>query len=220
MPFNVSTFKTQLGNNGYLSPNKFQLLVTPPPILQAQGMISGGNHQSVADIMQQLTFRVDGVTAPSISLNLYDVNRYGVGPIQKIPYNATFNTMSLTFICDGYGDLWKFWNDWMRNIFGFSGTTNGQNGILNDLGSYALSYKSDYSTAITLNAFDSFGEIGQSITYNQAFPYAVNDIQFNWGEDNQVLKVSIAIAFTDFIIIDATTSPNTPGPAPIAPVYK
>ena len=47
-----------------------------------------------------MLMRAAAVTSPSISLVTSDVYRYGYGISQKIPYNATFNTKSISFICD------------------------------------------------------------------------------------------------------------------------
>lgn len=211
MPFNVSTFKTQFSSSGYLSTNKFQLIVTPPTILQNMSFQTPTDTTSSADLAKQLSFRVEAVIAPSISLLMMDVNRYGVGVTQKQPVNAVFNTMTLTFISDGYGELWNFWNEWMQGIFGFSGTNNSttqQNGLINSPASYTLKYKSDYSTTITLVIFDQFGNVAQTIDYNQAYPYTISDIPLNWGETNQLLKINIGIAFTDFVIVGGSSNPT------------
>jgi hypothetical protein len=198
MPFNISTFSAQISDYGFLTPNKFQLIVTPPRIILNDS----------SEISNQLKFRVEGVIAPSINLTLMDVNRYGVGPVQKNPVNATFNTMSLTFVADSYSYIWNFWYQWIQQIFGFSGTQDNlsnNRSLINTPASYSLKYKEDYVTNISLQIFDTLGNISQTINYNQAYPFAISDTQLNWGETNQLLKINIGIAFTDYVIVGATT---------------
>ena len=113
MPFNISNFSTQISSSGYLSPSKFNVYVTPPPKLFSS--LSAG---------EKMVFRVDAVSAPSVTLGLADVNRYGVGINQKEPFSAQFNIVNLSFISDGHGELWSFWHKWMQLVFGFSKQTS------------------------------------------------------------------------------------------------
>jgi len=213
MPFNISTFKTEIANYGYLQTNKYQIYITPPKIftgssLSVPSIGAGGanilpNLVSMQDISKRLMFRADAINVPSVSLTVQDVNRYGVGIAQKQPVNATFNTLNATFISDGYGEIWQFWYQWLRTIFQFSGS-DGNAGFQNSSGNYSLQYKDDYSTTITLIIYDNYGNAVQKIDYTQAYPYAVNDIQLNWNDANQLLKINVAIAFTDFTIQDSS----------------
>jgi hypothetical protein len=222
MPFNINTFKTEIANYGYLQTNKYQVYVTPPPLLTGTslsvpsapdlGQTALSNIVSITDISQRLMFRAESINVPSVSLAIQDVNRYGVGIAQKQPYNASFNTLNMTFISDGYGEIWQFWYQWMQSIFQFSGsdtsTAGGGGSISNNSGNYSLQYKDQYSTTITLNMFDNYGNLAQAIDYTQAYPYAVNDIQLNWNDSNQLLKINVAIAFTDFMIQNSSIAAN------------
>ena len=202
MPFNVSTFKSQIAEFGYLPTNKFQVVVVPPPMFDGESIVTALQQSgtSISEIIDQLRFRTEDVIIPSVVLNTVDVYRYGIGPFQKQPVNAAFNTLSLTFISDGYGDLWQFWYQWIYNIFGFSPSNNGQGGIINTLPTLTLNYKKDYSTTITVFIYDQFGNIAQTMYFNQAFPVGINDVRMNWGLDNQLLKITIDVAFTNYII--------------------
>jgi len=215
MPFNISTFKTEIANYGYLQTNKYQIYVTPPPILRGSSLSvpSVGSNSSnplpnlvsTQDISQRLMFRADAINVPSVTLAVQDINRYGVGIAQKQPFNASFNTLNATFISDGYGEIWQFWYQWMQSVFQFSGNDSStgqgnQASFYNNSGNYSLRYKDDYSTTISLIIYDNYGNAVQIIDYTQAYPYAVNDVQLNWNDSNQLLKINVAIAFTDFMI--------------------
>lgn len=215
MPFNISTFKSEIANYGYLQTNKYQIYVTPPPVFSGSTLSVATigsseanplpNSVSMQDISQRMMFRAEAINVPSVSLAVQDVNRYGVGIAQKQPFNASFNTLNVTFISDGYGEIWQFWYQWIQSIFQFSGSdsSTGQGnsgGFYNNSGNYSLQYKDQYSTTITLKIYDNYGNLVQATDYTQAYPYAINDIQLNWNDSNQLLKINVAIAFTDFMI--------------------
>lgn len=190
MPFNVSTFKSEISDYGYLQNNKYQVFVTPPQIIQNQNNVN-----------QRMLFRADYVNLPSVSLAIVDIPRYGVGINQKQPHNAAFNTMNLSFISDGYGDIWNFWYNWTRSIFQFSGSDNGTGNLTNSSGNYSLEYKDNYSTTISVVVFDNYGNDVQTIDFTQAFPYSIDDIQLSWNNTNQLLKINVAVAYTDYMIV-------------------
>lgn len=208
MPFNISNFVSQIGENGYLQPNKFQTVIVPPPMFTGQSIITALNSTgvSISDISDELKFRTEDIIIPAISVNTMDVYRYGIGTTQKQPVSATFNTFSLTFISDGYGELWNFWYQWLNNVFGFSPTNNGQNGTINQLPTLSANYKSDYSTDITIFVYDEFGNIVQTYYFNQAYPISLNDIRLNWGLTDQILKISVDLTFTNYLINGSAVS--------------
>jgi len=199
MPFNVSTFKEQISSLGYLTPSRYELIVTPPSVLSSYTLMSPSN------AAQQLKFRVEAITAPSVSIQSLDINRYGVGVAQKQPFNAAYNTMSFTFISDGHGYLWEFWHSWLQYIFGFSSINVSTNGLINSQPNYSLSYKSEYSTILSLYLYDNQGNTKQIINYNEAFPLSVSDVQLSWGSTDQLLKINVVMAFTDYNIVIPTT---------------
>ena len=65
MPFNVNNFKTSLRDFGYVDNNSFIVYVQPPKVL-------GGDNPGIS---KNLSFRIDQVRAPGISLITNDINR-------------------------------------------------------------------------------------------------------------------------------------------------
>ena len=99
MPFNVNNFKTSLKDFGYVDNNSFMVYVQPPKIL-------GGNNTGIS---RNLSFRIDQVRAPGISIMNLDVNHYGIGPTQKKPVNAQYQEISISMIGDHYCEFWQYW---------------------------------------------------------------------------------------------------------------
>ena len=180
MPFNISKFQSQIADSSYLYPSKYNVYVTPPASMKID--TNPGKNSAP----EKLVYRVEDFIAPSVSLILRDVARYGIGIAQKEPASAKYNEITLTFISDGYGEIWSFWQQWLQLVFGFSAIDNKS---LSQIGTYTLNYKDDYSSVVQLNIFDSFGKDQIQFYYNQAYPIQISDVKFNWGETNIVMNI-------------------------------
>jgi hypothetical protein len=205
MPFNISTFVSNISDNGYLKNNKFSVSVLPPRILSRNNLSSVNN---TSDAIDMIRFRADSIKAPGITILNTDVNRYGVGPTQKQPYSANFSENNISFVCDRESALWQFWYQWTRSIFEFAGTDNaGFTAEANQIPRYFTEYKENYSTTIQIEIYDEMGEVSQTINMFQAFPTAISDIPLSWGDGN-LLKINVTIAFTDYTIAGSGVSPQ------------
>ena len=183
MPFNVNNFKTSLRDFGYVDNNSFIVYVQPPKVL-------GGDNPGIS---KNLSFRIDQVRAPGISLITNDINRYGIGPTQKQPTSAQFQEVNISVLGDYYCEFWQWFYGWERAIFQFNGTTNG--GPPN----YTAEYKEEYSSTIVIQIFDHFGKAIQAINLFQAFPTAIREFPLSWGDSN-LLKINVALAYTEYTI--------------------
>ena len=193
MPFNVNNFKTSLRDFGYVDNNSFIVYVQPPRIL-------GGDNPGIS---KNLSFRIDQVRAPGISLITQDINRYGIGPTQKQPTSAQFQEVNISVLGDYYCEFWQWFYGWERAIFQFSGTTNG--GAAN----YTAEYKDQYSSTVVIQIFDHFGKVIQTINLFEAFPTAIREFPLSWGDAN-LLKINVGIAYTEYTIDNSTQGAHYP----------
>lgn len=182
MPFNVSNFKTNIKYDGYLQTNKFSMHLLSPPVL----VDSYPNNW-----LKTTSFRIDNVITPGNMLMSFDVNRYGVGPTQKHPWNAQIQEILCSIICDKKGKIWQFWHDWSNAIFQFTGVTN-----LDAL--YVTEYKDNYATTIDINIYDSVGELVKTITLHQAFPISIKEIALDWNDNDNLVKITPIISFKEY----------------------
>lgn len=141
-----------------------------------------------------MAFRIDQVKAPGISLITNDINRYGIGPTQKMPTSAQFQEINISMLGDRYCEFWQYWYNWTRAIFGFNGTSNGL------APSYATEYKQNYSTTIMIFIYDQFGNIIQKINLFEAFPTSVREVPLAWSDTNNLMKINVQIAYTEYTI--------------------
>jgi len=222
MPFNIDTFRNQISNKGYLTNNKFEVIVGSPPMilggffsnlmnLNFGGILGSlGDTVSAASVTSQLRYRIDQIRAPGISLVSADTARYGVGTTQKMPYTSQFNEISISMTADGYGDIWQFWYNWVRGIHEFTGTTSSLIGVGTSLPSYTVEYKDNYSATIELVIYDLYGKPALKIDLFEAFPVSIKEVPLSWGDQNNLMSISVGISFTDFTIVGANfSSPYT-----------
>ena len=150
--FNVNNFKSTVSKSGILQTNKFIVGFLSPEIMQNSSI---GN-KPTSQTEQLIQVRAESVKVPGIAIVSTDVNRYGVGPTQKMPYNATFTSNSITFISDKEGEIYKYFYTWLNKIFDFSGST-GSGGNRN--ASYKTEYKDKYTTDLHVVIYDNYGKL-------------------------------------------------------------
>ena len=200
MPFNIDTFKTNIGSGGYLTTNKFNVIVTPPLALM-NNLVNGSGLVETSQAMSDLIrFRAEAIRVPGVTLLTADVNRYGAGPTQKQPYSAQFNDNGITLLSDGYGDIWQFWHNWLKFIFNFTGTSDTTVDLPNQIPTYTSQYKSDFSTTIQIIVYDQTGNAIQTINMFEAFPTSIRDVPLNWADSGNLIRLDIGLAFTDYTI--------------------
>lgn len=205
MPFNIEKFRTNLRDFGYLDNNSFSVYVQTPPLLLG-GINNQGTPTASAKIAENMSFRIDQVRAPGISLQSADVSRYGVGPTQKQPFNAQFQEITISMLGDHYCEFWQYWYNWTRAIFEFN--TSSTNGTP----SYSSEYKNRYSSVVMIFIYDHYGNIIQKINLFEAFPSAIREIPMSWGDSN-LMRISVNLSYTEYMIENSSIDRrNTPQP--------
>lgn len=200
MSFNISSFKENINVYGYLTSNKFEVYLRPPEILLNDTIRNFNDEVLVSDIIDLLRFRVEDVKAPGIGLLTADVARYGLGPTQKMPFNAQFNEITLTMLCDRGGFLWRFWHNWVRGIFQFNGTESFGNGTNSNPPTYTTEYKDNYATTMQIIIYDQYGEEVNTLNLFESFPTGIRDTQLDWSDNNNLLRLNVNISFNEFLL--------------------
>jgi hypothetical protein len=216
MPFNINSFKSHIDDNGYLKSNQFEVIMNPPPILLNAAINNLGTPQNIRNITDGMRFRIEQVRAPGINLLMTDINRYGVGPTQKQPFNAHFTETNFSILVDGYGEIWQYWYHWLRTIFEFNGTESARTGDANRIPTYTTRYKSEYSTIMQIIIYDPFGNAIQRVNLYEAFPTALREIPLAWNDAGNLMRLNVTVAYTDYTIVGSAlegTNPQAPSAA-------
>ena len=213
MAFNINNFKQNVSDYGYLYTHSFEMYIATPQILFNTLINQSGVPVPTQRIAENLKLRIDQVRAPGMNIMTADINRYGLGPTQKMPINSQFQEINFSVLLDEYGQIWQYWYQWLRAIHDFSGT-EGSNGTMsgNNLPSYELEYKEKYSTVMQIAIFDHFGNVIQRINLYEAFPTGIREMPMSWGQA-ELMKMNVSVAYTSYNIVGSEVQPQPAPPA-------
>lgn len=202
--FNLNNFRSDISKNGVLQTNKFLVAFNSPSCMQNVyfGTNQGTNYASTTERLIQV--RAESVKVPGVALLQSDINRYGIGPSQKMPFSARFTENSITFISDRNSQIYTYFYTWMNKIFDFSGSSYESN-----IGaSYATEYKDNYVTDLHVYVYDNSGNQVNDIVMYRAFPESINDINLSWNDNNNLMKITVSISYRDWAMVGVSNSTN------------
>jgi hypothetical protein len=198
--FNISGFQSNISKHGVLQTNKFMVAFASPPCMQGESI----DGKTASETEKLIQVRAESVKIPGIALLQTDVNRYGNGPTQKMPFNARFTENAITFVSDRKGEIYRYFYTWMNKIFDFSGSTFPSN-----VGaSYKTEYKDNYVTDLHVYVFDNNGNQVNDIVMYKAYPESMNDINLSWNDASQLMKITVSISFRDWALVGVSNDTN------------
>jgi hypothetical protein len=211
MAFNISDFKSNIEKTGVLQTNKYDVLVSLPKAFGNLNIRSadGSTTSMVNEGIKDLTYRCVNASLPGIALRTNDINRFGIGITEKMPFSAGYTDVSLTFLMDKSGAAYKFWYTWLNYIFGTNGEETNSNifGSLNTLNNrrsfYTAEYKDNYAGTIQIKVYDTSGNVSLVTTLLKAYPTSMNDVSLNWSDNNNLIKLTITITFREWVLGDS-----------------
>ena len=215
MPFNVNNFKQNLDFFGYIKNNKFEVFVQSPKFLRNKYMKINDRETSIKDINNLLRFRIDQVRTPSASLLSVDTNRYGIGPTQKMPFNAQYFDTTFSILLDRNTDLWDFWYNWINGIYNFNGQEPDGNNIFTGgrIPNYTLEYKDEYSTNMMIVIYNDVGETVKTINLYEAFPSSMREIQLAWNDNINLMRIAVTVTYSSYTLVGSNLNSNAVVPA-------
>ena len=214
--FNIQKFKGYIGKTGYLPVNRYLLELRVPPVMVGATIVDDDKETKFnQDFSRDLSFRAESIRAPGVAISFDSVNRYGVGPIQKMPFNAQFTDISVSFLADKDSLVWKFFYAWLNNIFQYSYSE----GPDEDFTRYRVNYMKDYATDIYIQVYDVDGEVSTNIQLIDAYPISMNDVNLAWDTNNQTMKITVTFTFRHWKLKDIKVPNRATPPTPVAPLF-
>lgn len=201
-----------------LQPAYFQVKITPPGYLA--GLIG-------ADSISMYCQRAQ---LPGIQMQASGIRQSGVGNVERRPTDVDFQDFQATFICDGEGEIIKFFHRWMQSIYKFD-AGNGLNQQTNrGLKTYTHEYPSEYESTVEIvqyqvgNDSDRSSDVGSNlrtsseipvVTYTlyRAYPHNVGTLSTDWATqaDYHLLPVSFYFQSWSSNYLDTGSSYDVPG---------
>lgn len=210
MSFNINRLKQNINEYGYLKNNKFEVFVQAPNFLQNKRINVNGREINIKDLNDLLRFRIEQVTIPGVSLLSSDVNRYGIGPTQKMPYNAQLFDTNFSILIDRNTDLWDFWYTWTNSIFNFNGYEPNGNNIITGkrIPTYTVKYKDDITSVMMIVMYNDLGQTVKTINLYDAFPSAISSTSLAWNDGMSLMRLNVAITYSTYTIVGSDLRNN------------
>lgn len=134
----------------------------------------------------ELRFQCEAAELPGYNINTVDARIYGVPA--PAAASASFNDVTLTFICAG--DLWekKLFDYWLNLVV--------------PVNNYHVRFKSEYASKINITQFYEAArdnaattpEASYIVTLWNAFPITLSPLSLNWGDDG-IHKLSVTFKY-------------------------
>jgi hypothetical protein len=199
--FNVDLFRSNVGKNGFVQSNKYEVIIQPNQNFDYI-FTNGDTQASTNDIVKDLRYRCIDAALPGVALRTMDTNRYGPGVLEKMPFTANYTDTSLTFICDKNGSTYNFWYGWLNYIFVGNGKDSQNSAIQNTINSnrpyYTTAYKDDYAASINIIVYENSGKPSLNYTLYKAYPLSINDSPLSWANNNNLLKLTVNMTFREW----------------------
>jgi hypothetical protein len=178
-------FLTEIRTSSVTKTNLFECNITAPPIL------GGGSEQSRKISLYAMTSSM-----PGTFIQGYDnIKRYGVGPNQFMPREQQTNDISITFIGDGKGEIYKFFYKWMQGIVPSAATPSENITNFTGLAPAEVEFRNNYSTTITILVYNEQNDVVFEYELIEAFPKSLPDVGLAWT-DGQFMQFPVTFAFT------------------------
>lgn len=153
-------------------PNRYDVQIPIPAVLAPFYLNTARN----------LQFRCEATEMPGRTLVTAD-RKIGSAPVQKVPYQTTYNDLSMTFIVGGDMAEKLFFDQWME--------------LINPSSNYNFNYKSNYTTDIAINQYDVEDNLTYKAVLIGAYPMIVNQLDLDWTNDSYH-KLTVVFAYTNW----------------------
>lgn len=186
--FSINDFMSEIKTRGVVRQHTFVVTMSPPPALN-----------EYVGRTRPLTLRCEAASIPDVALATQEILRYGYGPLESAPYNAVFSGVNLTFVLDKNSFVYRYFYRWINSVVNFN-TNQGMVGSNPDTGHnpYFINFKDNIVTEIMITMFDEQTQPIIQTKLHKAYPKAISAIDLNWGTNNDIVRLNVAMGFREF----------------------
>ena len=161
----LANFTTDLAR-----PSRFDVTIAVPQFLLSQYQF----------MTQYLSLRCETAELPGRTLGTID-QKFGSNPVERFPYQPTYNDLTLTFIVADDMIEKAFFDSWLD--------------FINPTSNFNFKYKSDYAVPIFINQYDVTDLLSYQVECIDAYPIAINQLDLDWSSDGHH-KLTVVFAYT------------------------
>ena len=183
-------------NEGYATPNRFEVLVHGPVSLgggNLENVYAGQERQGGAKRARDISLRCESVNLPGRNMStVTDSNIYG--PTREVVEGVTYaEDVTLTFQSSSGLDERKYFEEWQQNMF--------------NPDTWNLGYYNDYVGAVEIYLLDKQDQRRYGLKLWEAFPKTINATTLDMGTNNEIIKVEIGFSFRYWTSLDIKQQP-------------
>ena len=201
MAFSINEMLSAVNSVGGLSKaSKFMVTITRPTTANV-GRADRG--PVIVGGAENLSFLCDSAYLPGLGYQTDEIRMSGYGNVEKRPYATIFQDIPLTFYSDADGSVFKYFHAWMQSVFAFNDAAN-PNGTVKGLPLNSFQYPNEYYGVVEIIHMNEIKVTKASdstiVKYQllEAYPIAIGDIQVDWNMQDQILKIPVTFAYTNW----------------------
>jgi hypothetical protein len=176
--FSISTLRSRIGK--LARPNLFNARIFTTTPLEALGVRLSN--------IPNFSFRCEKAELPGRTLATIDDS--GAGPTLKLPYDITYNDMTISVICSQDMKEREFFETWMDAIVHPGNSdTSYPSGL--------ISYHSNYARGVKMeiSQLDDAGRSLYTYTLQDVFPIALTSMNATWEETNTYQRFGVTLSY-------------------------
>lgn len=213
--FDVGRFRAQIetGMGGFADQSKFIMMIAPPTWARNNAMAAasasseyqvnvGDNRTTtvtrppneITNIFTAIPFLCKSVVIPGIEITPASVRRYGYGSYEVRPGGVTYETLPAVFYVDNDYSILNFFTKWIQATINFDVQSLDRRTVQ---GAYynEIQYSDNYTTTITIYAYDKAGNNIVAYKLYEAYPVAMNGIDMAWENRNAIATLNVAFRY-------------------------
>ena len=153
-----------------------------------RGPIDEASRTSNSEMSRNLAMLCEGAELPGKTIMTHDARVYG--PTYKVPYQAQYNDMNLTFLCTNEFQERALFERWMEAIIP-SDTFNPR---------FPKSEKSRYMTNIRVIKYDDEANEVFVVELVDAFPISIAPQAMSWSDDG-FMRLSVQFSYRYYKVV-------------------
>lgn len=140
---------------------------------------------------------------PGYYIQTTETARYGIGPSEKTAYGMSFNDITVKFIGDGKGEVYKFFYQWLQGIVrGDMDPAFYDKKDNNAKGAYEVEFREDYAVDIDIATYNEQGTETILSRLTSAYPINITEVELDWGSDS-LMEFSVQFTYRRASVVGA-----------------
>jgi hypothetical protein len=192
MPFDLQPFMNEIATNGVSPVSKFDVTITPPPIMQQ--FSSNSDYSYINSMNTMLPLRAKTCTTPGVAFLFNETNKWGFGPRIKQPYNAGFADVRMSILADSEAIIESYFTLWMNLVYNYSYSSLSS-------ATFLTSYRSQIvSPIVNINKYDKHKNLISTYILTNCIPTLFVPAALDWGATDELAKFTLGINYSSYDI--------------------